>query len=86
MIILPETSLKGAEHIAAKLLLSVREIDLRFADDTSARLSMSIGISGLETDSDTLDSFVKRADEAMYASKQSGRDRSSTAKPYPLFP
>ncbi len=86
MIILPETSIKGAEHIADKLLLSVRDTDLRFADDKAIRLSTSIGISGLEADSDTIDSFINRADEAMYASKQSGRDRSSTANPYPLFP
>ena len=86
MLILPETSIKGAESLAEKILATVRTTDLRLKDGRSLRLSMSIGISSLEAGTDTTDSFIKRADEAMYASKQRGRDRISTAKPYPLFP
>jgi diguanylate cyclase (GGDEF)-like protein/PAS domain S-box-containing protein len=86
MLILPETSIKGAENLADKLLSSVRGTSLPLKNDRSIRLSMSIGISGLEAGTDSTDTFMKRADEAMYASKQAGRDRISTAKPYPLFP
>ena len=55
-------------------------------EDKSIRLSLSIGLSSLEVDSDTVDSFIKRTDDAMYASKEGGRDRVSTVKSYPLFP
>jgi len=86
MLILPETSIKGAEKIADKILFAVRNAEMSFMEDKSIRLSLSIGLSSLETDSDTTDSFIKRTDDAMYASKQGGRDRVSTVKSYPLFP
>lgn len=86
MLILPETSVKGAEHIAGKILFAVRDTELSFTNDQSVRLSLSIGLSSLEADSDTTDSLIKRTDDAMYASKQGGRNRISTVKPYPLFP
>jgi diguanylate cyclase (GGDEF)-like protein/PAS domain S-box-containing protein len=86
MLILPETSIKGAESLADKILASVRGTSLPLKNGRSIRLSMSIGISSLEAGTDSTDTFMKRADEAMYASKQAGRDRTSTAKPYPLFP
>lgn len=79
MLILPETTVRGAESLAEKLLSAVRDTELRLADGKHIRLSMSIGIAGLEADSDgeNIDSFVKRADDAMYASKQGGKDRVS---------
>ena len=42
-------------------------------------LSVSIGIAGIETKDDTIDTLVKRADGAMYASKQSGKSKASSA-------
>ncbi len=86
MLILPETSVKGAEKIAEKILSAVRNAEMSFTEDKSIRLSLSIGLSKLEADSDTADSLIKRTDDAMYASKEGGRDRVSTVKSYPLFP
>jgi diguanylate cyclase (GGDEF)-like protein/PAS domain S-box-containing protein len=86
MLILPQTSIKGAEKIADKILFAVRNAEMSFTEDKSIRLSLSIGLSSLEADSDTTDSLIKRTDDAMYASKQGGRDRVSTVKSYPLFP
>ncbi|HEX9022142.1 MAG TPA: diguanylate cyclase, partial [Nitrospirota bacterium] len=86
MLILPETSVKGAENLAHKILEAVRGTELRARDGRPVRLSMSIGVSNLEAGIDTTDSFIKRTDDAMYASKQGGRNRISTVKPYPLFP
>jgi len=80
MIILPETTDKGAEGLADKLLAAVRDTDLRFRDERSMPITMSIGIACLEKGTDTIDSFIKRADDAMYLSKQGGKDRVSKAK------
>ena len=79
MLILPETTVRGAESLAEKLLFAVRETELVLSDNKRIRLSMSIGIAGLESDhlGENIDSFVKRADDAMYVSKQSGKDRIS---------
>ena len=80
MLILPETADKGAEGLADKLLTATRKADLRSRNNEQIRMSMSIGIACLEPGRDSIDSFIKRADDAMYASKQGGRDRSSTVK------
>jgi diguanylate cyclase (GGDEF)-like protein/PAS domain S-box-containing protein len=82
MLILPQTSIKGAAHLAEKLLAAVKDADLRLLDDKPVRLSMSIGIAGVKAgvDRENIDSLVKRADDAMYASKQSGKNRVSTVK------
>lgn len=79
MIILPETTVRGAESLAEKLLSAVRENELKLPDEKLIHLSMSIGIAGLEADwkGENIDSFVKRADDAMYVSKQGGKDRVS---------
>jgi diguanylate cyclase (GGDEF)-like protein/PAS domain S-box-containing protein len=77
MLILPETSGKGAEGLADKLLDSVRETELRSKDGREVRITLSIGVASLAPGKDTMDSFIKRADDAMYLSKQNGRDRVS---------
>lgn len=80
MLILPETSDKGAEGLAEKLLNAVRETTLWAQEGREVRITMSIGVSCLELGKDTMDLFIKRADDAMYLSKQGGRDRISTVK------
>jgi diguanylate cyclase (GGDEF)-like protein/PAS domain S-box-containing protein len=81
MIILPVTSLSGAENLADKLLSEMRNTDLRFEDGKQLRLSMSIGVACINGKNETIDSLIKRADDAMYVSKHGGRDRFSSTKP-----
>jgi diguanylate cyclase (GGDEF)-like protein/PAS domain S-box-containing protein len=78
MVILPETSIEGAEWLADKLLTVVRAIRLQFAAGQTVQLSMSIGVAGLKMSDNDIDSLIKRADDAMYASKQRGRNCIST--------
>ncbi len=77
LLILPETSVQGAENLADKLLAIVRETGLS-AGDIEIRLSLSIGVAGLEAGDENVNLLIKRADSAMYASKQGGRNRVST--------
>jgi diguanylate cyclase (GGDEF)-like protein/PAS domain S-box-containing protein len=80
LLILPETSDKGAEGLADKLLAAVRTTDMRSRDGRLIGITLSIGVACLDPGLDDMDSFLKRADDAMYASKQGGRNRVSTAK------
>jgi diguanylate cyclase (GGDEF)-like protein len=78
MLILPETSDKGAKSLADKILFEVRNIDLPFRGDKQVHLSMSLGVACIEPEKkESVDSLIKRADDAMYISKQAGRDRVS---------
>ncbi len=81
MIILPETSVKGAEGLADKLLEAARVTDLRSSNERSVPITMSIGVAYLEPGTDSIGSFIKRADDAKCLSRQRGKDRMSTAKP-----
>lgn len=80
MLILPETSRKGAENLAGKLLSIMRDTDLHLPDGKPIRLSMSIGIAEPLAGETGIDALIKRADDAMYASKQNGKNRVSSAK------
>lgn len=75
MLILPETAREGAENLAGKLLAVMGEANLNLPDGKPLRLSMSIGIAAPLEDEDDIDSLIKRADDAMYASKLGGRNR-----------
>ncbi|MGE5173449.1 MAG: diguanylate cyclase [Betaproteobacteria bacterium] len=78
MLILPETSIEGAQSLADKLLTVVRDADLLFHDGKPIRLSLSIGVAGLKAGDENIDSLIKRVDDAMYISKQHGRNRVSS--------
>ncbi len=77
MAILPETSRAGAERLAEKLLKATRETGLPIHGHSVIPLSMSIGVASIEGNygNETIDSLVRRADAAMYRSKQDGRNR-----------
>ncbi len=80
MLILSETSLSGAESLAAKILSEIRTTDLVLPDGKVLRLSLSMGVACVEGEREDIDSLVKKADAAMYSSKQGGRDRISTMR------
>ena len=64
---------QNLQNIAHKLknLVERSRLDL---DDKSLTVTISIGATLLNSD-DTLDSFIRRADQLMYQSKQSGHNR-----------
>ncbi len=78
MLILPETSLEGAENLADKLLAIVRATSLQAPAGHAVPLSISIGVAGLKASDGSVDALVKRADKALYSSKQRGRNCVST--------
>jgi diguanylate cyclase (GGDEF)-like protein/PAS domain S-box-containing protein len=80
MLILPETGRNGAENLTGKLLAALQNTDLNLPDGKSLRLTMSIGIAEPLDDEDGIDSIIKRADGAMYASKLGGRNRITFSK------
>jgi diguanylate cyclase (GGDEF)-like protein len=72
VVLLPETDATGAYVLAEKVRLGVE--DLRVAG-TEARASLSVGVVSYPADGQTSDDLMISADQAMYASKRSGKNR-----------
>ncbi len=70
LIILPETDLANARHLAERMRTSLRDLQT-----SAGRLTISLGVTRMEKDDRTLDDVIKRADERLYAAKNAGRDR-----------
>jgi diguanylate cyclase (GGDEF)-like protein len=70
MLLLPDTREADAAAVAEQLRASIAES--RLLDD--GRVTVSIGVSELQPD-ESLDSWMKHADEALYEAKAAGRDR-----------
>ena len=71
--LLKETDLASGIILAESFRRQVEEMDHDFKG-THVKVTISLGVSELRDD-DTLEQFVKRADEAMYRAKTGGRNR-----------
>jgi len=76
-IVLPNTGETGAKQIAEKLLANIRNLKIKHETSAVASdLTISLGVaSGRVMHTQDGDTYVRRADEALYLSKQNGRNR-----------
>jgi diguanylate cyclase (GGDEF)-like protein/PAS domain S-box-containing protein len=70
MIILPKTSIDGAMKLAEKLRVEIAGYEFGVVGHKSA----SFGV-GEYTDSDNINTLIKRVDDNLYKAKHTGRDR-----------
>ena len=74
---MPNTDEAGARKVAQELLENVRKLDIPHASSAAAQyVTVSIGVTtGRVAYRQSWENYVKRADEALYASKQNGRNQ-----------
>lgn len=72
VVLLSETSLDDAEDIAERIRLVIDNHTLAYGMQT-LNMSVSLGVSSLRGN-DSIESFIKRADHAMYLAKANGRN------------
>ena len=70
VVIALDTDLRGAEVVAEKIRKTIENYNF----DKVGRLTVSFGVTQFKQD-DTEDSFMKRADDALYQAKEKGRNR-----------
>lgn len=80
MIIMPETSLSGAQSLAEKVRAAIQELDHATPGNTRIRLSLSLGVAGCCSSPENIDTLVALADAQLYAAKQAGRNRISSVQ------
>lgn len=75
-VVLPDTALKGALAVAENIRGAIETQRLRKRDshELISPVTVSIGVACLRSE-ETMDSFIQRADMALYRAKQTGRNR-----------
>lgn len=71
LIILPNTTRDGAAELAENLR---HEVSQRTFSDADIKLTASFGISQINSN-DTIESWLQRADKALYQAKNEGRNQ-----------
>ncbi len=78
VIVLPDTDQKVAAELAERLRVAVQNRIFKIQVEGKSydhRQTMSMGVSQLTPDMQTVESFLESADRKLYASKQNGRNR-----------
>lgn len=73
-IVLPFTDLDGARRVAEKVRCAVASMPVRLANGEDLHVTISLGIATTRANGDIVQ-MVQRADRALYAAKQQGRNR-----------
>jgi diguanylate cyclase (GGDEF)-like protein len=75
-IVLPNVDQAGSHLIAEELLDSVRKMNMPHEKNPAGRVTVSVGVMTTNVlRSHKWDDYLRCADEALYSSKQNGRDR-----------
>ena len=80
VVLLPDTDQSGALQIAERIRKSIEAAEIPKHESTSenSRITVSIGVNTIVPRvSDSMDMFISRADNALYTSKQNGRNQVS---------
>lgn len=80
MILLPLTGLLQAMAFSERVRKAIeRDFAVTGASGKSVRLTISLGVSNLRAEDESIDVVAKRAEEALLKAKQSGRNRAELA-------
>ncbi len=75
VILLPETDTQGALAAAESIRRKVADISIRLDGNQTIAVTISVGVACFPQDTDNQDELLKKADQAVYAAKNSGRNR-----------
>lgn len=75
IVVMPETSSRGAEDLAQRLAQALKDRPFKPAPRKKHPITLSMGLASYAEGRDTVDTLISRADAALYKSKRDGRDR-----------
>ncbi len=75
VVLMPDTDIELASQIADRLRDSIAKAPFVVGAEETKTVTASIGIAALESAEDTTETIYKRADSALYAAKENGRNR-----------
>ncbi|APE30338.1 hypothetical protein BOX17_04835 [Halomonas aestuarii] len=74
-LLMPETSPDQAEALAERIRSSFEALTIDINKGTSISCTVSIGVTPVGGEDDTLEQMLERADQALYRAKKGGRNR-----------
>jgi diguanylate cyclase (GGDEF)-like protein/PAS domain S-box-containing protein len=74
VVLLPETHLRLGSLVGERLRRSVQDVHIP-GENELLQVSISLGLAGLTTEDTNLETLIHRADAAMYAAKENGRNQ-----------
>jgi diguanylate cyclase (GGDEF)-like protein len=76
VVLLPNTDLNGAIHIAEKIRIKISNSVIPCQDGANTKVTISIGVKTQAPGKDSSrENFILEADKALYTAKNSGRNR-----------
>jgi len=76
VVLLPNTDQAGALNIAERIRVNVGKTVIPCADGTETKVAVSIGVNTQAPEKDSpLESFISKADMALYEAKKTGRNK-----------
>ena len=76
VVLMPNTDAKGALHFAERLRLAIAALTVSYAD-YQVEFTVSLGICELDDKIETPQQWLELADQALYQSKEGGRNLTS---------
>lgn len=71
---LPATQEEGAQAVAERIRRGIEQLEVHW-EETPIPIRASLGLACLRGEDDTVDDLIHRADQALYAAKERGRNR-----------
>jgi diguanylate cyclase (GGDEF)-like protein len=79
LVVLPQTDLAGAHVLAERVRAAIEETTIDVGAEAPVAVTVSVGVAALDERARTVEQLVERADSALYAAKDAGRNRVSDA-------
>jgi diguanylate cyclase (GGDEF)-like protein len=75
LIVLPDTGFRNARHFSERLREHIEKNLAIPYESITISITVSLGISCMSEDDESLDDIMKRADQGLYKAKNEGRNR-----------
>ncbi len=79
-VLLPQTDTATAEGVAERLRQTVADTEIAIGNDRPLHITISIGLAMPSEQTNHIDIILRQADKALYAAKNSGRNRVCVAE------